>query len=96
MVFFEEGREELIKLGGLGEGEQARQFYQKALEIRERLVVQEPERADYQTDLVVSLVRTATRESLERALAILRRLEQQHKLTAQQADWIGVLEQALR
>ena len=96
MVFFEEGREELIKLGGLGEGEQARQFYQKALEIRERLVGQEPERADYQTDLVVSLVRTATRESLERALAILRRLEQQHKLTAQQADWIGVLEQALR
>ena len=41
-------------LRGLGQGEQARQYYQKSLEIAERLVRQEPERADYLRDLSVS------------------------------------------
>ena len=41
-------------LGALGHGETARQFYQKALEIAERLVAQEPDRADYLRDLSVS------------------------------------------
>jgi tetratricopeptide (TPR) repeat protein len=83
-------------MGSLGAGDEARQFYQKALEIAERLVRQEPDRADYQADLVASLGRVGTRESLERALAILRRLEGQGKLTAQQAGWIGIIEQALQ
>jgi tetratricopeptide (TPR) repeat protein len=82
-------------MGRLGEDEQARQFYRKDLEIAERLVRQEPERADYQTDLVVSLVRSGTRESLEKALAILRRLRQEGKLSAQQSEWVSRLEQAL-
>ena len=38
----------------LGQGDSARQFYQKALEIAERLVQQEPDRADYLRDLSVS------------------------------------------
>jgi hypothetical protein len=62
----------------------------------ERLVRQEPERADYQTDLVVSLHRAGTRESLERALAICHRLEKEGKLTAQQSGWIPALEEALK
>jgi hypothetical protein len=33
------------------EAETARGFYQKALEIRERLAAQEPDRADYAVDL---------------------------------------------
>ena len=73
---------------GLGQGEQARQYHQKALEITERLVRQEPERADYQTDLIVSLVRAGDRASLERALAIARRLEAEQKLTADQRQWV--------
>jgi tetratricopeptide (TPR) repeat protein len=38
----------------LGEGESARPSYQKALEIRERLSLSEPARADYQRDLSVA------------------------------------------
>ncbi len=38
----------------LGNGDQAQQFFSKALEIRERLVRQEPSRADYLRDLSVS------------------------------------------
>ena len=84
-------------LSGLGQGEQARQFYQKALQIAERLVQQEPERADYQTDLVVSLVRIGGRANLERAVAILRRLQSENRLTHEQAtQWIPALESALR
>jgi tetratricopeptide (TPR) repeat protein len=39
----------------LGQGEEARQASAKALAIRERLAAAEPERADYQRDLSVSL-----------------------------------------
>jgi hypothetical protein len=83
-------------MGGLGEGEQARQFYQKALEIAERLARQEPGRADYQWDLAVSLWRVGSREALERALGILRGLQRESRLTPEQAKWIGVLEQRLQ
>ena len=38
----------------LGKGEQAQTYFQKALEIRERLASQEPDRADFQRDLSVS------------------------------------------
>ena len=40
-------------LQALGQGEAARQYYQQALEIRQRLAVAEPDRADYQRDLSV-------------------------------------------
>ena len=82
-------------LGSLGEGETARQFYQKSLELRERLVRQEPDRADFQTDLVASLVRSGSRNSLQKALGILRNLQQQRKLNAHQAGWIATVEAML-
>ncbi len=84
------------KLGDLmrdaGEGEQARAYYQQSLEIAERLARQEPNRADYQTDIVVSLYRMGDRESLQRALTILHRLDRERKLTAAQRGWISMLE----
>ncbi len=57
---------------------------------------QEPERADYQTDLIASLVRAGDRASLEGALAIARRLEAEQKLTADQREWVPKLEAMLR
>ena len=41
-------------MSALGDGEEARQYYQRSLEIRERLAQAEPDRADYQRDLSVS------------------------------------------
>ena len=41
----------------LGQGEQAREAQLKSLEIRERLAQAEPDRADYQVDLAISLAR---------------------------------------
>ena len=43
----------------LGNGVQAREFYEKALEVRERLSESAPENADYARDLSVSCVRMA-------------------------------------
>ncbi len=78
-----------------GEGEQARVYYRQSLEIAERLARQEPHRADYQADLVLSLWRMGDRESLQRALTILHRLNRERKLTAEQRGWIPVFEAAL-
>ena len=44
-------------LQALGQGDAARQYYQQALEIAQRLVAAEPDRADYQRDLSVSYER---------------------------------------
>jgi hypothetical protein len=44
----------------LGQGEAAREAYQKSLDIAERLAQAEPDRADYQRDLVVSLWKVGT------------------------------------
>ncbi len=44
-------------LKALGQGENARQFFQKSLDLRERLAAQEPDRADYLRDLSVSYER---------------------------------------
>jgi hypothetical protein len=41
----------------VGQGDAARNFYQKALDIREQLVRQEPGRADFLNDLAVSCER---------------------------------------
>jgi lipopolysaccharide biosynthesis regulator YciM len=76
--------------------EQARAYFQKSLDIRERLARQEPDRADFQADLVVSLYRLGDRGSLQRALDILQRLDREHKLTAEQRGWIPALEAAAR
>ena len=51
-----------------------------SLAIAERLARQEPDRADFQVDVVNSLVRIGDRRSLERALEILLRLKQEGRL----------------
>ena len=53
----------------------------------------EPDRADYRTDLVVSLVRVATRPALDRALGILERLNGEGRLTVRRQQWIPMLRQ---
>jgi Flp pilus assembly protein TadD len=83
-------------LRALGQGEQARASFQKSLDIAERLARQEPGRTDLQADLVVSLWRLGDRGSLQRALNILLRLDQEQKLTAEQRGWIPGLEAAAR
>ncbi len=86
---------------GAGQGEAARQAYSSSLEIRERLAKSEPERADYQLDLVVSLVKVATagdspaRPPLERALALLLELDRQGRLAPADQPKIEALRQML-
>ncbi len=69
----------------LGEGQNARDAYLKALAIRERLAAAEPERADYQRDLSVSYSKMGdlyrdlgegqnARDAYLKALAIAERL----------------------
>jgi tetratricopeptide (TPR) repeat protein len=85
----------------LGQGEAARQAYQGSLEIAERLAKAEPDRADAELDLVISLVKIGTvaepveRPPLERALAILLRLDQQGRLAPADQPKIGALRQML-
>jgi hypothetical protein len=68
----------------LGQGDLARDAYLKALAIAERLAQAEPDRADYQRDLVISLMRTAEgpqrKEYLHRALSILETLRSEDRL----------------
>ncbi len=72
--------------GALGQGEQAREAYLKSLAIAERLAQAEPDRADYQRDLVVSLVRIAIDDdpaadgNLKRALSIIESLKAKGQL----------------
>jgi tetratricopeptide (TPR) repeat protein len=78
----------------LGQGEAAQAAFQQALDIRERLARAEPARADYQWDLAVSLWRVADFADdggiahLERALAILGRLDAAGALYPEQRAWI--------
>ncbi len=82
----------------MGDGEAARDLFAKSLQIRERLAAAEPDRADYQFDLVVSLQRIAsvTPESapanLRRCLDILRALAAEDRLTPDQEKWIAHFE----
>ncbi len=79
-------------IGPLGDLDQAHIYVQKSLEIRERLAHKEPDRAVFQTDLVASLVRLGDAASLLRALAILQRLDRDHKLLAAQSTGISLIE----
>ena len=69
----------------LGQAEQARQAYQRSLDIRERLAAAEPDRADYQRDLSVSFNKLGdlfralgqgeqARQAFQRSLDIAERL----------------------
>ena len=84
---------------GSSQTETARQHFAQALQIREALVQQEPGRADFEAALVVPLVRLGDRVTLTltltRALDIVRRLEVEDRLTAQQSGWRAGLEQGL-
>ena len=85
----------------LGQAEQARQAYQRSLDIRERLTAAEPDRADAAWDLVVSLYKVAqidedhNRELLSRALTILRRLYAAGSLYPNQVQAMEQLEEML-
>jgi tetratricopeptide (TPR) repeat protein len=82
----------------LGQGEQAREAYRKALAIAERLAQAEPERADYQVDLAVALGNLGTAGAspdqgcLGRALQILRTLDAQGRLMEEDKPKIPALE----
>ncbi len=59
--------------------------------MRERLVQQEPDRADFQIDLVKSLAGMGDRDSLRRALDILIALRDSNHLSPADApllDWV--------
>jgi tetratricopeptide (TPR) repeat protein len=70
----------------LGQGDEARAAYQKSLAIAERLAQAEPDRADYQRDLIVSFVKISESDSLQarrwlsQALSIARALQSQGQL----------------
>ncbi len=67
----------------------------EAAKILERRTKAEPDRADYQRDLVVSLIRVGRREDLDRALTILDPLRERGALTAQQQEWPELIRQML-
>ncbi len=84
----------------LGQGEQARDAYAKALDIRERLAKAEPDRADYQVDLVISLVRIGmseppSQELLIQALNILQNLDREGRLSPERNAKIGALQEMI-
>ena len=90
----------------LGQGEQAREAYQKSLAIRERLAQAEPDRADYQRDLSVSYERMGdlyralgqgeqAREAYQKSLAIAERLKETGRLGQVDEPLIARLKRAL-
>jgi hypothetical protein len=86
----------------LGQGEEARQAYAKSLAITERLAAAEPDRAHYQRDLVVSLVKLSESETgsnasraLTCALGIVEDLSASGRLAPTDAWMIDDLRQRL-
>lgn len=95
----------LVDLGdarsALGQGEQAREAYLKSLEIAERLAQAEPDRADYQLDLVISLVPLGRMNDLEglqhqRALMILNTMKEAGVLDPADEPMIPALQAMIR
>jgi hypothetical protein len=80
----------------LEQGEAAQQFYEKALAIAERLVAQEPGRADYQIDLAKSLVRAGDPSNLQRSLDILTRMRNANQLMPTDAALIDLVREMLQ
>lgn len=84
-----------------GPGEQARQTFLNALDIAQRLAQAEPDRADYQRDLVISLVKVGTidpahaEERFGRALAILHILKDSGRLAPIDEPMIPEVERLL-
>lgn len=89
-------------LKALGATDRAMARYREAMEITERLARAEPQRADFQWDLVVSLWHMADlaedggTDHLERALGILHRLDAAGGLYPEQREGIARFEERLR
>jgi hypothetical protein len=85
-------------MSALGQGEQAREFFEKSLAIRKRLAEAEPGRADYQRDLCVSLARVASVSGARglamasEAATIGRQLRDAGRLAPADAGLIGYLD----
>ncbi len=71
------------------------------MEIRKTLAARDPNNVVWQTDLVVSAWKLTEagvkdkRQHLASGLAILKRLDGEGKLTADQKEWIGAFEEAM-
>ncbi len=85
-----------------GDRDGALKAYEDGLDIRKRLAARDPNNVEWQTDLVVSAWKLMgagaenRRRHLAEGLAILKRLDAEGKLTADQKEWIGAFEAALR
>ena len=85
-------------MSDLGQGEQAREFFEKSLAIRKRLAEAEPGRADYQRDLCVSLARCAQSQGAQgvalavAAAALARQLANSGRLSPADAGLVGTLD----
>jgi tetratricopeptide (TPR) repeat protein len=80
-----------------GRREEALASYRRGLAMREKLVAADPDNVQWLIDVVVSLYKLAyagedARARYARALEILRRLDADGKLTAEQKDWIDTIE----
>jgi hypothetical protein len=85
----------------LGQGDEARQAFGKSLAIAERLAQAEPDRADYQRDLIVSYVKMSGNEPAEaraqllRALSVARSLQSRGRLAPADAWMLDELARRL-
>src|SRR5262249_52247862 len=80
--------------------EEALGAFRQCLAIREALVALDLGNADWQSDLVIILVKLAdigdeARARLMRALKILQQLAAEGKLRAAQREWIDIIERTL-
>jgi tetratricopeptide (TPR) repeat protein len=87
----------LLKTGRRADAVEA---FSRARAIRERLAAGDPGNAQWQSDLVISLMQAAglgdnPRANLSRALDILRRLEREGGLSADQRRWIDLITREL-
>jgi len=85
-----------------GDRDGALKAYKDGLDIRKALAARDPNNVVWQTDLVVSAWKLAEagakdgRQHLANGLAILKRLDGEGKLTADQKEWIAAFEAALK
>jgi hypothetical protein len=85
-----------------GDRDGALKAYKDGLDIRKQLAARDPNNVVWQTDLVVSAGKLAgagakdRRQHLASGLAILKRLDAEGKLTADQKEWIAPFEEAMQ
>ncbi len=85
-----------------GDSDGALKAYEDGLDIRKRLAERDKNNVQWQTDLAVSAWKLAAagaedgRAQIAGGLAILKRLDAEGKLTADQKGWIGAFDGALR